>query len=192
MHESLNTDDRARNAVSSWRSSRPGGTPSMNGARGGDISWLGSLCVGEIMTQPAICVDPQTRLPEARGLMKGNGIRRLPVIDDGRLVGIITLGDVRGAWPSEVTSLNRSELDYLMQQVTVERVMTRAVLTVGPETSLVDAARLMTAQKISGLPVVSSEGRVVGVVTESDIFRTLVALIEMDHRSPLPTREEQP
>jgi CBS domain-containing protein len=83
---------------------------------------------------------------------------------------------VRGASPSEATTLNLFELSYLMDQLKVERVMTRQVITVTPDTSLAETARLMLENKISGLPVVSAEGRVVGVVTESDIFRVLVAL----------------
>ncbi len=143
-------------------------------------SWLGSLLVGEVMTHPAICVEPETQLPAARLLMTEQAIRRLPVVDDGRLVGILTLGDVRGAWASEVSTLNRSELDYLMYQVKVERVMTREPITVSPDTPLMEAARLMIDHKIGGLPVLSDTGQVVGVVTESDVFRTLVELVEID------------
>ncbi len=148
------------------------------------ISWLASLLVGDVMTHPAICVAPETQLPEARLLMKERGIRRLPVVDGDQLVGILTVGDVRGAWASEVSTLNRSELDYLMHHVKVERVMTHAPITVAPDTRLVDAARLMAAHKIGGLPVVSGAGQVVGIVTESDIFRTLVELIEIDSDLP--------
>jgi CBS domain-containing protein len=135
-----------------------------------------SIRVRDIMSSPAIVIDSQSSLPAAHLLMKEHGIRRLPVVDDGKLVGIITLGDVRGASPSEATTLNLFELSYLMDQLKVERVMTRQVITVTPDTSLAETARLMLENKISGLPVVSAEGRVVGVVTESDIFRVLVAL----------------
>ncbi len=152
-----------------------------SGTRQSQSSWLASLRVGELMGQPAVCVDSRTSLREARRLMKEHGVRRLPVVADGRLVGIVTLGDIRGAWPSEVTTLNRSELDYLINEVPVERVMNRDVITVIPGTRLVEAARLMIDHQIGGLPVLSGEGRVLGVITESDIFRALDSLVDLDH-----------
>lgn len=139
-----------------------------------------SVRVGDIMSSPVICIDSQTSVPAAHLLMKEHGIRRLPVVDDGRLVGIITLGDVRGALPSEATTLNRFELPYLMEQLKVDRVMTRGVITVTEETGVVEAARLMVKNKLSGLPVVSADGQVVGMVTESDLFLVLVELLEPD------------
>jgi CBS domain-containing protein len=132
------------------------------------------------MTSPAISVDSQTSVPEALLLMKERGIRRLPVIDDRQLVGIVTLGDLRGAMPSEATTLNRSELAYLMDQVKVERVMTRKVITVTEDTSIAQAARLILENKIGGLPVLSADGLVVGMVTESDLLRVLARMIEKE------------
>ncbi|MCW5880625.1 MAG: CBS domain-containing protein [Anaerolineae bacterium] len=102
----------------------------------------------------------------------------MPPVDDGELVGIITLGDVRGASPSEVSSLNRSELDYLTHQIKVQRIMSRHVVTVTPDTPLADAAQLMIERKISGLPVMSDDGRIIGMITESDIFRTVIEVLQ--------------
>jgi acetoin utilization protein AcuB len=159
-------------------------------ARSGDraagrdkIAWLGSLRVRDIMSSPAICIDPESSVTSARLLLRERNIRRLPVLADRKLVGILTLGDVRGALPSEVTSLDRSELHYLTEQVRVERVMTQPVVTVDPDVSLKDAARLMIEHRISGVPVVSPAQEVVGMLTESDIFKTLVELLEIDERS---------
>jgi CBS domain-containing protein len=105
--------------------------------------------------------------------MKKNKIRRLPVVDNGKLQGIVTIGDVREASPSGATSLSIWELNYLWAQLKVENVMTRKVLTVGPDEPIVNAAKLMLENKISGVPVVEDDV-VVGVVTESDVFRMLV------------------
>lgn len=135
--------------------------------------------VREVMSSPAVCIDSLSDIPSAHLLMLDTGVRRLPVVDDGELVGIITLGDVRGASPSEVSSLNRSELDYLTHQIKVQRIMSRDVVTVTPDTSLAEAAQLMIERRISGLPVVSEAGRVVGMITESDIFRTLIEVLQM-------------
>ncbi len=129
--------------------------------------------VKDWMTPDPITIAPNTTLPEANRLMKECGIRRLPVVDKGRLVGIVTLGDVREASPSAATSLSIYELNYLLARLTVEKIMTRDPIVITPETSIEAAARLMLEHKIGGLPVVD-EGKVVGIITESDIFRLLV------------------
>lgn len=129
--------------------------------------------VKDWMTPNPICATPQMTLPEAHQLMKQHNIRRLPVVDKGALVGIVTRGDVRGAAPSEATSLSIFELHYLVGRITLDRLMTKEPLTVSPETTIGEAARLMLQRKVSGLPVVGG-GQVVGIITESDIFRMLV------------------
>jgi len=139
--------------------------------------WWRTIHVRDIMTASVICVDTATTVPDAYALMQEHKIRRLPVIDDGVLVGIVTLGDVRGALPSEVTTLNRTEQAYLMQQVKIDRVMTGDVITTTTEMTLADAARLLIQYKIGGLPVVADD-QVVGMVTESDIFTAVVAMFD--------------
>ncbi|MEZ4864027.1 MAG: CBS domain-containing protein [Caldilineaceae bacterium] len=142
-------------------------------------TWWHTIRVREIMSSPVICVDTLTSIPEAQLLMQERNIRRLPVIDDGKLVGILTQGDVRGALPSEVTTLNRAEQAYLMKQVKVDRVMHTAVVTVTGDTTLAQAARLMVQYKIGGLPVLGKDGAVVGMVTESDVFTLVVKVFAM-------------
>jgi CBS domain-containing protein len=105
--------------------------------------------------------------------MKECNIRRLPVVENGRLVGIVTLGDIREASPSAATSLSIYELNYLLSRLTIGQIMTRDPITITPDTSIEAAARLMLEHKIGGLPVVDGT-RVVGIITESDIFRLLV------------------
>lgn len=140
--------------------------------------WWQAVRVHDVMSTAVICIDSLTTVPEAQMLMKERRIRRLPVIDDGKLVGIVTQGDVRGALPSEVTTLNRAEQEYLMKQVKVSRIMHNDVLTVTPETTVAEAARLMVKRKIGGLPVVTVEGAVIGMVTESDIFNIFVKIFD--------------
>lgn len=127
------------------------------------------------MTRDVVTITPETTLPEAHRLMTEKRIRRLPVVQDDRLVGIITRGDVRGAEPSEATSLSIWELNYLLAQLSIDEIMTTEVVTVAPETTIRDAAQLMLDNKISGLPVVDEENRVVGIITESDIFRLVAS-----------------
>ncbi|MBI5305803.1 MAG: CBS domain-containing protein [Chloroflexi bacterium] len=125
------------------------------------------------MTPDPVTIDPHTTLPEAHRLMKECCIRRLPVVEHGQLVGIVTLGDVREASPSSASSLSIYELTYLIGRLTVGQIMTRDPITVAPDFSVEATARLMLEHKIGGLPVVDGE-RVVGIITESDIFRLLV------------------
>lgn len=131
--------------------------------------------VRDWMTRETITVTPETTLPEAHQIMMNEEIRRLPVVKpDGRLAGIITRGDVRGAQPSPATSLSIWELNYLLSQLKVEKIMTRNPVTIHEEATIGEAARVMLENRISGLPVVDQAGKVVGIITESDIFSMVV------------------
>jgi CBS domain-containing protein len=136
--------------------------------------------VKDWMTPDPITIAPTTTLPEAHRLMKECGIRRIPVVEQGRLVGIVTLGDIREASPSQATSLSIYEMNYLISRLTVEQIMTRDPISITPDTSIEAAARLMLDHKIGGLAVIDGE-RVVGIITESDIFRLLVTEGEPRH-----------
>ena len=140
--------------------------------------------VRDWMTRNPITATPEMTLPDAHKLMKDYRIRRLPIMKDGQLVGIVTRGDVRGAEPSEATSLSIFELNYLIGKLTLERIMTKNPLTVFPETTIGEAARLMLERKISGLPVVEGH-RLVGIITESDIFRLVVKMWDQEGRKEL-------
>ena len=135
---------------------------------------LENIMVSEWMTSPVLSITPSTPISSAHQMMKDYGIRRLPVVEDNRLVGIITLGDVREASPSDATTLSIWELNYLWAQLTVDRVMSRKVLTVHPTDLVLEAARIMLEHKVSGRPVVNQRDELIGIITESDIFRMLV------------------
>lgn len=134
---------------------------------------MDNLIVRNWMTPDPVTITPKTTLPDAHDLMKRRRIRRLPVIEDDKLVGIVTLGDVREASPSDATTLSIYELNYLLSRLTIEKIMTKNPLTVTPGTSIREAAGMMLLHKISGLPVVEND-RLVGIITESDIFRVVV------------------
>ena len=127
--------------------------------------------VRDWMTPNPITITPETTLPEAHRIMKEKSIRRLPVEDKGRLVGIVTLGDVRSAEPSGATSLSIWEINYLVSRLKVTEIMTPDPIVVNVDSSVSRAAHLMLRYKVSGLPVVDYDGRLVGIITESDIFR---------------------
>jgi len=133
-----------------------------------------NVSVKQWMTSDVVTIARNVSLSEAHKLMKEKNIRRLPVVDGKKLVGLVTLGDVREASPSDATTLSIWELNYLWAQLVVEKVMTRNLYTVTAETPIIDAAELMLEHKISGLPVVDAQNNLVGVITESDIFRMLV------------------
>jgi CBS domain-containing protein len=130
--------------------------------------------VRDIMSSPAITVSPDTTLPAANALMKEKEIRHLPVLEKGRLVGIVSRGDLREASISASINADQYELHFLLNKLTVGKLMTRKVRTVAPDALVVDAADLMTEHKIAGLPVVGADGAVVGIVTESDLLKMLV------------------
>jgi acetoin utilization protein AcuB len=131
--------------------------------------------VKDWMSGDVVTITPETTLPEAHRIMVREEIRRLPVVDsDGRLVGIVTLGDIRGAEPSPATSLSIWEMNHLLATLKVEKIMTRNPFTIGIDATLGEAARTMLEHRISGLPVVDDDMRVVGIITESDIFSMVV------------------
>jgi len=129
------------------------------------------LLVKEIMTKETKSISPDTVLPEAHQAMIMNNIRRLPVVKGDKLMGIVTLSDVQQASPSDATSLSVWELNYLLAKLTIKEIMTSPVMTICEDDSVNRAANMMLDNKFGGVPVVNSVGRLVGMVTESDIFR---------------------
>ena len=131
--------------------------------------------VRDWMTRDVITVNVDASIADGAQLMTKHNIRRLPVVDaDGQLAGIVTYGDVRGARPSSAASLNLWELNYLLTQKTVEDIMTPEPLSVPPDATVGEAAQIMLTNQVSGLPVVEADGELVGILTESDIFRMVV------------------
>ena len=136
---------------------------------------MNDLHVKDWMTRRVITVDPRTSLPDAHKLMRTNNIRRLPVVERGRLVGIVTRSDIREASPSEATTLSIWEMHYQLSKLSVGVIMSKDPYTVTPDTTIKDAAKLMYTHKFGGLPVVNDAGELQGIMTESDIFRILIA-----------------
>ncbi len=135
------------------------------------------MLVGERMTRPAITIRPEASMPDALDLMRKEHIRRLPVVNKrGDLVGIVTEADLLKASPSEATSLSIYEVTYLLSKLTIERIMTRKVITVSEDTPLEEAARVMADNEIGGLPVLRGKA-VVGMITETTLFRIFLELL---------------
>jgi len=135
------------------------------------------MLVKNRMSQPVITVSPETPIMDALNTMKTNNIRRMPVVDErGNLLGIISDKDLLNAGPSDATSLSVWEINYLVAKITVKKVMTTKVLTVTENTAIEEAARIMVDNKVGGLPVMRGE-QIVGVITESDLFKILLELM---------------
>ena len=130
--------------------------------------------VAEWMSTPPVVIAPSMSLEAAQRLMQQRHVRRLPIVANGQLIGIITWGDLRAAQPSAATTLSIYEWRALLDKVTVAACMTRDPLTIAPDAPVLEAAQLILKHKVSGLPVVA-DGRVVGVITESDLFRLLLS-----------------
>jgi acetoin utilization protein AcuB len=135
-----------------------------------------SMLIKGRMSSPVITVEPNLPIMDALDLMKNKGIRRTPVMKDGKLIGIISDKDLLNAAPSDATSLSVWELNYLLGKITVGEIMTKDVITVTEDTPIEEAAYLMAANKIGGLPVMSN-GHLVGLITETDLFRVFLELM---------------
>jgi len=134
------------------------------------------MLVEERMSHPVITVSPKTPMQEAHKLMRDEKIRRLPVVDGrGKLVGIVSESDFLHASPSDVSSLSVWEMNYMLSKITVEKIMTRDVVTAAADTPLEDAARKMVDSKIGGLPV-EKDGELVGIITETDLFKVFLEM----------------
>ncbi len=133
------------------------------------------MLVRERMSKHPVLSTPDLPVADALEMMKRERIRRLPVVDKhGHLVGIVSEKDLLRASPSPATSLSVWEITYLLSKVKVADVMTKHVITVREDTTLEETARIMADNKIGGLPVVNELNAVIGIITETDIFKTFL------------------
>jgi CBS domain-containing protein/nucleotide-binding universal stress UspA family protein len=144
--------------------------------------------VAQWMTRNPVTISPKESLVLARMIMRQRGVRRLPVVEGERLVGIVTDRDVREAWASDANTLAAQELQYVLEKIPVRDVMTAPVTTVAPETPLEEAVTLMREKKIGGLPVEEGD-RLVGILSETDVFR---AFAEVLHYGNVEARRDRP
>jgi acetoin utilization protein AcuB len=129
--------------------------------------------VKDIMTWNVITVSGDTPIMEARKIMETHRVRRLPVVDKGKLVGVVTLDRIVGVGPSPATSLSVWEINYLLAKMKVREVMQKDVVSVGPEVSVEQALARAQAMKVGAAPVVE-DGKVVGIITTNDFMLKLL------------------
>jgi acetoin utilization protein AcuB len=135
------------------------------------------MLVRERMSQEPVTITSDVSVTDALRLMRERKVRRMPVLDShGKLVGIVSDQDLLYASPSPVSSLSVWEMNYLLARLKVEEVMTRKVITVTEDTPLEEAARIMADNKIGGLPVMR-EDKLVGIITETDLFKAFLEML---------------
>ncbi|MCD6252929.1 MAG: hypothetical protein DRP27_01175 [Thermotogae bacterium] len=134
------------------------------------------MFVRDVMTPNPITVSPNTSFAEAMDIIRRRKVRRLPVLKDEKLVGIVVEKDLLSASPSKATTLDVWEITSLLHRLKVKEIMTREVITVSPDTPIEEAAVIMADKKIGALPVVKN-GKLVGIITETDIFRIFVNML---------------
>ena len=125
--------------------------------------------VRDVMTWNVATVSSDTPIMEARKIMDAHGVRRLPVIDKGKLVGMISKERIIRTAPSPATSLSVWEINYLLAKMTVKEVMGKDPVTVDPDMSVEAAIALAQQKGVGALPVVD-DGKLVGIATTNDFF----------------------
>lgn len=131
--------------------------------------------VVDIMVKDVVTIEPQNSVATAIRLMRQAQVRRLPVLEHGVLVGIVTSGDVRRITGLSSVLRDRSQDNFVWQHIPVANIMTSDPITLSPDASAADAARMLTQHKIGGLPVLD-HGVLVGIITTSNLLEYLIEL----------------
>lgn len=134
------------------------------------------MLVKNWMSKEIVTVDADDSMQNAIYILQEQNIKMLPVMDGENLVGIITDRDLKKASPSDATTLDMHELLFLISKIKVRDLMKKPVYTARPDDTVEEAAALLLEKKISGLPVLDENNRLVGIITRSDIFRVLLSL----------------
>ncbi len=132
------------------------------------------MLVRDWMTRDLISIQDDTSMMKALYIMNQNRFRRLPILHGDKLVGIVTDRDLKEASPSKATTLDVHELYYLLAELQVKEIMTKDPVTISPEVTVERAAMTMMERRISGMPVLDDTGKLVGMITQSDVFRAFV------------------
>ena len=140
------------------------------------------MLVRNWMSKSVITIDAEESMHNAMKLLKENKIRMLPVKHKGKLVGVVTDRDLKRASASDATTLDMHELLYLMSQIKVKNIMTADPITVPQNYTVEETAEVLLKNKISGAPVVDQNGEIVGIITQTDLFRVLISLTGVGSR----------
>jgi CBS domain-containing protein len=133
--------------------------------------------IAEVMTRSLVTLTPEQTLRDAVELLRSKHIRHLPVVEDSRLIGIVTDRDVKRATPSLLSGVDRDEYDRVLDETKIAQIMTREPMTVTPETGLKAAVKVFIDRKVGALPVVSGS-QLVGIVTEIDLLKVFHGMLK--------------
>ncbi len=131
------------------------------------------MYVRDIMTTNVVTIPSSTSIADAKRIMEAHRFRRLPVVDKGKLIGIVTERRLESVSPSKATSLSVWELSYLLDKTPVKEIMEQNVITVPPDTTAEESVALAQSHKVGSLIVVE-DGRIVGIATTNDFFYKIV------------------
>ena len=134
------------------------------------------MLVRNWMSKKVITIEAKDSMQRAMSLMKEHNIRMLPVLQRGKLVGVVSDNDLKRASASDATMLDVHEVLYLISKIKIKEIMVKNPLTVSPDYTVEETAELLMEHKISGVPVVEADGKVVGVITRDDLFKVLITL----------------
>jgi acetoin utilization protein AcuB len=134
-----------------------------------------NMLIKEWMSRSVVTIDDDESLNDAITLFQTRVISMLPVLKKGKLVGIITDGDVKKAAPSDATTLDKFEMTSLIDSLSIKSVMSQPVFTIQENYTVDEAAGIMLKKGISGMPVLDNQGEIKGIITKSDIFRCFVS-----------------
>ena len=138
------------------------------------------MFVADCMTKNPVTIRPDAGMDEAEKLMDEGHFRRLPVVEDGKLVGFFPNRDLLRASPSSATTSDRHEVRTLLAKIKVADVMQKNVISVADTMTIEEAALILERKKIGGLPVLSEGGDLVGIISSTDIFRAFTVVMGLD------------
>ncbi|MBW2085285.1 MAG: CBS domain-containing protein, partial [Deltaproteobacteria bacterium] len=134
------------------------------------------MLVKDWMSKDVITIDADDSMMDAINLLKQHNIRMLPVTHKGKLVGIVTDRDLRSASASNATTLEIHELLYLTSRIKVREIMTENPMTVPVDYTVEETAEVLLDNKISGVPVLDHDGKIVGTITQTDVFKMMLSV----------------
>ena len=129
------------------------------------------------MSSSVTTLEPGSRLLDAALIMRSSGFRHVPVVDNGKLVGIISDRDIKRHSPSMLAKISQEEYNRIFEETTIEKVMTKDPQSVAPESPIKTVVSIMHDQKFGAVPVVDNSGMLVGIVTTTDALGLLTTLL---------------
>lgn len=143
------------------------------------------MLVKDWMSTKVVTVNANDSMQDAINLLMEHDVSMMPVLEDGKLVGIVTDRDIKRASPSDAVMLDIQRILYLLSKLEVGAIMSRHPVTLSMDLTMEEAAEILLNNKISGAPVVDAAGELKGIITKSDMFRALMSLSGLSHRGVL-------